>query len=58
MRTDPSTYSHTKPLTKPRFFGARAEQIALYKRMERAGMISYTIDEPLVINGIFGVQGR
>ena len=56
LRRDPSTLpSDTKPLTKPRFFGARTEQIALYKRMERAGMVNYTVDQPHVINGIFGV---
>ena len=57
IRKDSSstTYSHTKPLTKPRFFGARTEQVALYKRMERAGMIDYTITQPLVVNGIFAV---
>ena len=56
LRKDPSTLpTDTTPLSKPRFFGARSEQIALYKRMERAGMLVYTTDQPTVINGLFGV---
>jgi hypothetical protein len=57
MRTDSSSLSlsQQQPLPRPKFFGAKTEQIILYKRMASCGMIVFTKTEPRVVNGLFGV---
>lgn len=51
----PSMTKPMKPLPRPKFFGARTEQVLLYQRMHANGMIIYTTQQPSVVNGVFGV---
>ena len=50
-----SNQKFKKRLGKPRFFGSRDEQVKLYKRMHACGMIEWSKEKPLVVNGLFAV---